>query len=334
MTKSRNLLSRVPSRRKFLQLIAAAAAVPLVSVRSWGQTYPTRPITLVAFTPPGAIPDVMARLIGDGLSRRLGQPVIVENRPGAGGTIALQAVARAPADGHTLLVSSSAHTIAASLYPNVPVTITRDTAPVATIDRDAFLLVVNPSFSAKSLDDFLAYAKANPGKVNLASNGTGNLTHLAGELFRTTAGIQTQHIPYRGSPAAISALMGNDVQALFDTVGALLPVVQSGKLKALAVTSAQRRPALPDVPAISETFPGFEVIGWVGISAPAGTPAEILQRLNKETNATLADPTVKARFADLGTDQFVSTQAEFAKFIIEDADKWAKVVKSAGLKVE
>jgi tripartite-type tricarboxylate transporter receptor subunit TctC len=334
MTKSRNLLSKVRSRRKFLQLTSAAAAVHLVSVKSWGQTYPTRPITLVAFTPPGAMPDVIARLIGDGLSRRLGQPVIIENRPGAGGTIALQAVARAPADGQTLLVSSSAHTIAASLYPNVPVTITRDTAPVATIDHDDFLLVVNPSFSAKSLADFLAYAKANPNKVNLASNGTGNLTHLAGELFRVTAGIQTQHVPYRGSPAAISALMGNDVQALFDTVGVLFPQVQSGKLRALAVTSAQRRPALPDVPTISETFPGFEVIGWLGISAPAGTPAEILQRLNKETNATLADPAVKARFADLGTDQFVSTQAEFAKFLVEDADKWAKVVKSLGLKVE
>jgi tripartite-type tricarboxylate transporter receptor subunit TctC len=334
MTKSRSLLSKLPSRRKFLQLTAAAATIPVVSVESWAQSYPTRPITLVAFTPPGALPDVMARLVADGLSRRLGQPVIVENRPGAGGTIALQAVARAPADGHTLLVSSSAHTVAASLYPNVPVTITRDTAPVATIDRDAFMLVVNPSFSAKSLADFVAYAKANPGKVDLASNGTGNLTHLAGELFRTTAGIQTQHVPYRGSPAAIAALMGNDVHALFDTVGAVLPQVQSGKLRALAVTSAQRRPTLPDIPAISETFPGFEVIGWVGISAPLGTPVEIIQRLNKETNATLADPAVKARFADLATDQFVSTQAEFAKFIVEDADKWAKVVKAAGLKVE
>jgi tripartite-type tricarboxylate transporter receptor subunit TctC len=276
----------------------------------------------------------MARLIAEGLSRRLGQAVIVENRPGAGGTIALQAVAKAPADGQTLLLSSSAHTVAVSLYPNVPATITRDTAPVATINHDAFLLVVHPSFAAKSLAEFIAYGKANPGKINFASNGTGNLTHLTGELFRMAAGLEMQHVPYRGSPAAISALMAKDVQALFDTVGVILPLVQSGEFRALAVTSAQRQPVLPDVPSVSETFPGFEVIGWIGLNAPAQTPVEILDRLNKETNATLAEPAVKARFADLGTEQFVSTRAEFGKFLVEDADRWAKVVKSASLRVE
>jgi tripartite-type tricarboxylate transporter receptor subunit TctC len=321
-------------RREFIQLTAAAVAIPAVSVRSWAQTYPTRPIMLIVFTPPGSAPDVIARLIADTLSQRLGQPVIVENRPGAGGTIALQAVAKAPADGQTLLLSSSAHTVAASLYPNVPVTITHDTAPIATINHDAFLLVVHASFPAKTLAEFIAYAKANPGKVNFASNGTGNLTHLAGELFRETADLPMQHVPYRGSPAAISALMGKDVQTLFDTVSVLLPQVQSGEFRALAITSAQRRPILPDVPAVSETYPGFEVIGWIGLSAPVGTPDEILDRLNKETNAALADPAIKARFAELGTDQYVSTRADFGRFLAQDADKWAHVVKSAGLKVD
>jgi tripartite-type tricarboxylate transporter receptor subunit TctC len=264
----------------------------------------------------------------------LGQPVIVENRPGAGGTLAMQAVARAPADGHTLLLASSAHTVAVSLYPNVPVSITRDIAPVATLNRDAFVLLVNPSFSARSLADFIAYAKANPGKVNLASNGAGNLTHLAGELFRTTAGLDMLHVPYRGSPAAFAGLMAGEVHALFDTVGASLPLVQSGKLRALGVTTAERRSSLPDVPPIAESLPGYEVVGWLGIGAPQGTPAEIVQRLNREINAVLGEPTIKTRIADLGSDLFVSAPGDFRKFVAEDADKWSKVVKGAGLKIE
>jgi tripartite-type tricarboxylate transporter receptor subunit TctC len=334
MTKTLTPFAR-PTRRKLVQLSAGAAALPFVSSKAWAQAYPSRTITLVVFTPAGAIPDIIGRLIGEGLSQRLGQPVIIENRPGAGGLLAMQAVARAPADGYTLLLLASPHTIAVSLYPDNPVTISRDVAPVASLNRDAFVLLVNPSFPAKTIAEFIAYAKANPGKVNLASNGTGNLTHLTGELFRMTAGIETQHVPYRGTPAAFTALMGGEVQALFDTSGASLPLIQSGRLRALGVTTAQRRPALPDVPPIGETLPGFDVIGWLGVSAPRDTPAEIVQRLNREINAVLADPMIKTRMTDLGSDQFVSSSpAEFAKFLTEDANKWGNVVKASGLKMK
>ena len=334
MTRSFAPISKTLARRKFIQLSVAAAAIPFVWGKALAQGYPTRAITLVVFTPAGAIPDIIARLIGDALSQRLGQPVIIENRPGAGGNIAMQAVVRAPADGHTLLLAAAVHTVAASLYASVPVTITRDIAPVAGLNRDAFVLLVNPSFPANSVAEFIAYAKANPGKINLASNGTGNLPHLAGELFRMAAGINTQHVPYRGTPAALAALMAGDVHALFDTVGASLELVRSGKLRALGVTSVERRPALPDVPAIGETVQGYRVDGWIGIGAPRGTPAEIVQRLNRDINAVLGDPTIKARMADLGSDPFVSSPDDFGRFIIEDADKWAKVVKASGLKVE
>ena len=227
MTKILTPFAKTLPRRKFIQL-SAAAAMPLVSSSTWAQGYPARTITLVVFTPAGAIPDIIGRLIGDGLAQRLGQPVIIENRPGAGGLLAMQAVARAPADGYTLLLLASPHTIAVSLYPDNPVTIARDVAPVASLNRDAFVLLVNPSFPAKTVAEFIAYAKANPGKVNLASNGTGNLTHLTGELFRMTASIETQHVPYRGTPAAFTGLMGGEVQAVFDTSGASLPLISVG----------------------------------------------------------------------------------------------------------
>jgi tripartite-type tricarboxylate transporter receptor subunit TctC len=334
MTKKFAPTSKALARREFIRLGVGAAAIPLMARRAWAQGYPTRAISLVVFTPAGAIPDIIARLIGEALSQRLRQPVIIENRPGAGGGLAMQAVARAPADGHTLLLAASVHTVGASLYPNHPVTITRDIAPVAGLNRDIFVLLVNPSFSANSLAEFIAYAKANPGKINLASNGTGNLTHLAGELFRTAAGINTVHVPYRGTPAAFAALMGGEVHALFDTAGASLPLIQSGKLRALGVSSAERRRALPDVPAIAETLQGYHVEGWLGVGAPRGMPAEIVQRLNQEINAVLGDPAIKARMTDLGSDPFVITADDFGKFIADDADKWAKVVKASGLKMD
>jgi tripartite-type tricarboxylate transporter receptor subunit TctC len=328
-------VTRTFTRRNFMQLSAGAAAIPVVCGSARAQGYPTRTITLVVFTPAGAIPDIIGRLIGEGLSQRLGQPVIIENRPGAGGLLAMQSVARAPADGYTLLMLASVHTVAVSLYPDNPVTISRDVAPIASLNRDAFVLLVNPSSPTKTLAEFIAYAKANPGKVNLASNGTGNIPHLAGELFRMTAGIDTQHVPYRGTPAAFAALMGGEVHALFDTAGASLPLVQSGKLRALGVTSAQRRASMPDVPPISETLPGYEVIGWLGVGAPRDTPADIVQRLNREINAVLADATIKTRMTEFGSDQFVSSSpGEFAKFLVDDADKWGKVVKASGLKVK
>jgi len=321
-------------RRKFIQLGASAAALPVLSGHAWAQAYPSRPISLVVFLPAGAIPDLIARLIGDALSQRLGQPIIIENRPGAGGNIALQTVARAQPDGHTLLLLASPHAINVTLYPNNPVSLAKDIIPVASLNRDTFALLVNPSVPAKTVAEFIAYAKANPGKINLSSNGTGNLTHLAGELFKTAAGIDTLHVPYRGSPAALAALTAGDVQALFDTVGTSFPLVQAGKIRALGVSSTERVRMLPDVQTIAETVPGYTVTGWLGIGAPKGTPAEIVQRLNREISAVLNEPGIKSKMAELNSDPFVSTPAEFAKFTAEDADKWGKVVKASGVKVE
>lgn len=321
-------------RRKFIQLGASAAALPVLSGHAWAQAYPSRPINLVVFLPAGAIPDLIARLIGDALSQRLGQPIIIENRPGAGGNIALQTVARAQPDGHTLLLLASPHAINVTLYPNNPVSLAKDIVPVASLNRDTFALLVNPSVPAKTVSEFIAYAKANPGKINLSSNGTGNLTHLAGELFKTAAGIDTLHVPYRGSPAALAALTAGDVQALFDTVGTSFPLVQAGKIRALGVSSTQRVRMLPDVQTIAETVPGYTVTGWLGIGAPKGTPAEIVERLNREIGAVLNEPAIKSKMAEFNSDPFVSTPAEFAKFTAEDAEKWGKVVKASGVKVE
>jgi tripartite-type tricarboxylate transporter receptor subunit TctC len=321
-------------RRKFLHLAAGATALPAVSRMARAQGYPTRPVTLIVFVPAGAIPDIIARLIGQSLSQRLGQSVVIDNRPGGGGNVALQAVARAPADGHTLLLVASPHAINVTLYEKSTVTVTRDIVPVASINGDAFVLLVNPSFPATSVAEFIAYAKANPGKINMASNGTGNLTHLAGELFRMTAGIDVVHVPYRGTPAAFAGLMGGDTHALFDTVGASLPLIQSGKLRALGVTAAARLRVTPDVPPIGDVVPGYAVTGWLGIGAPKGTPADIVERLNRDINAALADPAVKARMADLGSDPLPGSAADFARLIGEETEKWAKVVKFAGLKAD
>ena len=321
-------------RRKFIQLGASAAALPVLSGHAWAQAYPSRPINLVVFLPAGAIPDLIARIIGDALSQRLGQPIIIENRPGAGGSIALQAVARAQPDGHTLLLLASPHAVNVTLYPNNPVSLTKDIVPVASLNRDTFVLLVNPSMPAKNVAEFIAHAKANPGKINLSSNGTGNLTHLAGELFKTAAGIDTLHVPYRGSPAALAALTAGDVQALFDTVGTSFPLIQAGKIRALGVSSTERVRMLPNVQTIAETVPGYNVGGWLGIGAPKDTPAEIVQRLNREIGTVLNEPAIKAKMLELNSDPFVSTQAEFAKFTAEDAEKWGKVVKATGVKVE
>jgi len=321
-------------RRKFIQLSVGATALPAISSKGWAQSYPSRPISLVVFLPAGAIPDIIGRLIGDALSRRLGQPIIIDNRPGAGGNIALQAVARAPADGHTLLLLASPHAVNVSVYPNNPVNLIKDIVPVASLNRDTFALLVHPSMPANTVAEFIAYAKANPGKINQSSNGTGNLTHLAGELFKTAAGIDTQHVPYRGSPAALAALTAGDVQAGFDTVGTSFPLIQAGKIRALGVSSTARVPMLPNIPTIAETVPGYTVTGWLGIGAPKDTPAEIVQRLNREISAVLNDPAIRSKMADFNSDPFVSTTAEFTKFTAEDVDKWAKVVKAAGIKVE
>jgi len=321
-------------RRRFIQLAACAASLSVLPGQMWAQAYPSRPITLIVFVPAGAIPDVVARLIAESLSQRLGQPIIVENRFGAGGNLALQSVARAAADGHTLLLLASPHAVNVSLYPDSPVNAVKDIVPVASLNRDTFVLTVNPSVPAKTIPEFIAYAKANPGKINLSSNGTGNLPHLAGEMFKAQAGVDIVHVPYRGSPAALAAVTSGDVQALFDTVGASLSLIQAGKIRAIGVSSAAPVPMLPNVQPIADTLPGYSVTGWLGIGAPKGTPAEIVQRLNREINAVLSDPTIKSKLVEFGSEPFVSTPGEFDKLIADEVDKWGKVVKATGLKIQ
>jgi tripartite-type tricarboxylate transporter receptor subunit TctC len=321
-------------RRKFLHLAAGAATLPAVSVVAGAQTYPSRPISLIVFVPAGGTPDIIARLIGQSMSQRLGQSVVIDNRPGAGGNLALQAVARAPADGYMLLLVATPHAVNVTLYEKSTVTITRDIIPVARINQDSFVLLVNPSFPAKTVREFIDYAKANPGKINLASAGTGNLTHLCGELFRMMTEIDVVHVPYRGTPAAHSALLAGDVQAFFDAVGSSMAHIQAGSLRALGVTATARLKVLPDIPLIGDVVPGYAVTGWLGVGAPTGTSPEIIERLNREVNAALADPAVRARLAELGSEPLPGSPGEFAKLVAEETEKWSKVVKFAGLKAE
>jgi tripartite-type tricarboxylate transporter receptor subunit TctC len=315
-------------------MTAGSAALPFLSRTARAQTYPTRPVTLVVFVPPGGTPDIIGRRIGQPLSEQLGQSIIIDNRPGVGGNLALQAVARAPADGYTLLQVATPHAVNVTLYEKITVSVTRDIVPIASTNRDSFVLMVNPSFPAKSVSEFIAYAKANPGKINLASTGTGNLTHLCGELLRMMSGIDVVHVPYRGTPAAQSALMAGDVQAMFDAVGSSVPLIQSGALRAVGVSATAPLRVLPDVPPIADVVPGYTVTGWLGVGAPKGTPSEVIERLNREIATALANPAVKARMAELGSQIFTSSPAEFGKLISEDTEKWAKVVKFAGIKAD
>ena len=321
-------------RRRFLHLAIGSTALPMVSLIAGAQTYPSRPMSLIVFVPAGGTPDIIARLIGQSMSRQLGQPVVIDNRPGGGGNLALAAVARAPADGYTLLLVATPHAINVTLYEKNTVTVTRDIVPVASINQDSFVLLVNPSFPAKGVAEFISYAKANPGKINMASSGTGNLTHLCGELFRMMTGIDVVHVPYRGTPAAHSALMAGDVQAFFDAVGSSVPHIQSGSLRALGVTGTERVSVLPDIPLIGDVVPGYVVTGWLGVGVPKGTAADIVERLNQEINAALADPVVKARMADIGSEPLPGSTAEFANLVARETEKWSKVVKFAGLKAE
>jgi len=322
-------------RRTFLRMAAGTLALPAAAARiARAQTYPSRPVTLVVFVPPGGAPDIIARLVGQALTRQLGQSFIIDNRPGAGGNLALQAVARAPADGYTLLQVASPHAVNVTLYEKTPVTVTRDIVPIASTNNDSFVLEVNPSFPAKTVAEFIAYAKANPGKINLASSGTGNLTHLCIELFRMMTGIDIVHVPFRGTPAAQAGIMAGDVHGMFDAVGGSLPLIQAGSLRALGVTATTRLRVLPDTPLIGDTVPGYTVTGFLGFGAPKDTPAEIINLLNREVNAALADPAVKTRMAELGSDIFTGSPADFGKLVTEETDKWAKVVKFAGIKAD
>jgi tripartite-type tricarboxylate transporter receptor subunit TctC len=319
-------------RRRFLHMAAGAAAVPGASRIAMAETYPSRPVRVIVGQPAGYGPDIIARLIGQSLSQRLGQQFVIENRPGAGGTVGTEVVVRAPPDGYTLLWVIASYAFDAALYPNLNFNFIRDIVPVAPAARALFVMVVNPSVPAKTVPEFIAYAKANPGKVNFASAGIGTLNHVAGELFNMMAGVDLVHVPYRSNYT--SDLLGGQVQVAFGPILQSIGYIRADKLRALAVTTATRQATLPDIPTLGEFLPSYEASGWQGIGAPKDTPAEIIDRLNKEINAIVTDPQVRARFADIGVDPMSMTPAEFGKFIAEEAEKWGKVIKFANIKPE
>jgi tripartite-type tricarboxylate transporter receptor subunit TctC len=319
-------------RRQFLHLAAGTAAFPAVSRSAAAQTYPSRPVHVIDTTPAGGSPDIIARLMGQRLSEQLGQPFIVENRTGAAGNIGTEYVVRAAADGYTLLLAISGDAINATLYRNLNFNFIRDTTPVASVAAIPLVMEVNPSFPAKSVPEFIAYAKANPGKLNMASGGIGSVQHVAGELFKMMAGVNMVHVPYRGEGLALPDLIGGQVQVMFGVMPASLGYINAGKLRPLAVTAATRQAALPDVPTVSEFLPGYEASGWYGIVAPKATPAAIVNRLNTEINAALADPKTKVRLTDLGCRIFAGSPADFGKFIADETEKWAKVIQFADIK--
>jgi tripartite-type tricarboxylate transporter receptor subunit TctC len=322
------------SRRRILQLAAATGALAAWPQRGRAQTYPSRPITLVVFVPAGGAPDIVARVVTQALSQRLRQPIVIENRPGGGGNLALQAVARAPADGHTLLLVATPHAVNVTLYQRQSVNVLNDIVPVASINDDSFAMVVPLSSPARTVAEFIAHAKANPGKLNMGSSGSGNLSHLAGELFKMMTGIDVVHVPYRGMPAANTALMTGEAHVLFNALASIIPLIREGKVRPLAVTAAKRVKFLTAVPAVAETVPGYAVTGSLGIGVPKGTPSEIVAKLNREVNATLADAEVLQKLDNMGSEPFTGTPEDFGKFVRAETEKWAKVVKFAGLKVE
>ena len=319
-------------RRNFLHLAAGAAALPAVSRIARAQTYPSRPVRIVVGFPPGGGADITARLIGQWLSERLGQPFVVENRPGAGGNISTEAVVRAPADGYTLLLVTSPNAISATLYDNLHFNFIRDIAPVAGLTRDPNVLEVSLLVPAKTVPEFIAYAKANPGKINYASTGIGTPQHVAGELFKVMAGVNLVHVPYRGAAPALTDLIAGQVQVMFDVATSSIGQIKAGKVRALAVTGAARSEALPDLPTLSDFVPGYEASNFRGVGAPRNTPAEIVDKLYKEISAGLADPKVKTRIADLAAVPLPMTPIEFGKLIAEETEKWGKVIKFAGIK--
>jgi tripartite-type tricarboxylate transporter receptor subunit TctC len=321
-------------RRRFLHLAAGAAALPAVSRITWAQTYPTRPVRIIAATAPGGGPDILARLMGQRLSERLGQPFVIENRPGAGTNIGTEAVVRAPPDGYTFLLVSTSNAINAALYDKLNFNFLRDIAPVAGIIRQPLVMVVNPSVPAKTVHEFTAYAKANPGKINFGSPGIGTPGHVAGELFKMMAGVDLVHVPYRGGGPVMTDLLGGQVQVLFGSTSLTVEPIRAGKLRPLAMTTATRWEGLPDIPTVNDFVSGYEASAVAGLGAPRNTPAEIIDKLNKEINAGLADPRLRARLADLGGTVLAGSPADFGKLIADEIEKWANVIKSAGIKAE
>jgi tripartite-type tricarboxylate transporter receptor subunit TctC len=319
-------------RRNFLHLAAGAAALPAVSRIAWAQTYPARPVHLIVPIAPAGASDITARLIGQWLSERLGQQFVIDNRPGGGGNIGTEAVVRAPADGYTLLLVGSFNATNAALYDKLNFNFIRDITAVAGIVRVPSVMVVHPSVPARSVPELIAYAKANPGRINMASAGIGSSPHVAGELFKMMAGIDMVHVPYRGGGPAITDLIAGQVQVYFASTPSSIEYIKAGRLRALAVTTAARSEALPDIPTVAEFVPGYEASYWTGIGAPKATPAAIVEKLNKEINAGLADPNMKARVADLGGDVLALSPTDFGKLIVDETEKWAKVIRAANIK--
>ena len=319
-------------RRQFLHLAAGAAALPALSRMSWAQTYPSRPVRwIVGFTPAGGN-DIIARLIGQWLTDRLGQPFVIENRPGAGTNIAAEIVINSPPDGYTLFLTNFSNAVNAALYEKLSFDFMRDMAPVVGISRAPVILAVHPSVPANTVPEFIAYAKANPGKLNMGSAGIGSTGHLAGELLQMMTGIKLVHVPYRGNAPALTDLIAGQVQLVFPSSASSIEYVRTGKVRGLAVTGSTRLDALPDLPTVADSVPGYEASSLYGIGAPRNTPAEVIDRLNKEVNAALADPKLKARLADLGGTPFGGSSAEFGKLMADETEKWGKVVKFAGIK--
>ncbi len=321
-------------RRQFLQFGAATIAAGTGSRVSWAQAYPTRPVRIVAGFPAGGSVDFHARLIGQLLSERLGQQFIVENRPGAGGTLGTETVVRAAPDGYTLLLTAIPDAINATLYDKLNFNFVRDIATVAGIIRGPQILVVHPAFAPRTVSEFIATIKVNPGKFNMASPGIGTPGHLAGELFKIIAGLHMQHVPYRGEGPALTDLVGGQVQAMFTSAAPSIELIRTGKLRAIAVTTAMRLAALPDVPTIGESIPGYEMSTWAGVGAPRGTPTEVIDKLNRAINAGLGSSAIQEKYADLGYTTFISSPADFGRFVAEDTEKWAKVIRAANIKPE
>ena len=321
-------------RRQFLHLAAGALALPAVSRVTWAETYPSQPVRVIVGFAAGGPNDILARLIGQWLAKRLGQPFVIENRLGAGSNIATEAVVRAQPDGYTLLLVGSPNAINATLYDRLNFDFIRDIAPVASVMRGALVLVTHPSVPAKTLPEFIVYARANPGKLSYGSGGVGGITHITAELFKMMAGVEMVHVPYRGVAPALTDLLGGRVQALFANPAQSIPYIGAGRLRALAITTATRSEALPDIPTVGEFVPGYEASSIFGFGAPKDTPAEIIDKLNKAINAGLADPEIKARVADLDGMVLVGSPADFGKLIAEETDKWGKVIHAANIKAE
>jgi tripartite-type tricarboxylate transporter receptor subunit TctC len=319
-------------RRHFLRLAGAAVAAPALLRDAGAQSYPARPVRVIVGFAAGSAADITTRLMADWLTARLGQQFFIDNRPGAGSNLAIEALVKAPADGYTLAVPNVGNAIGATLYEKLNFDINRDIAPVAGIVRGASVMEVNPSFPARTVSEFIGYAKSNPGKLNIASGGVGTVQHVVGEMFKMLAGVNMVHVPYRGTAAALTDLFGGQVHVIFDNLASSIEHIRAGKLRPLAVTTATRSPVLPDVPRVADAVPGFEASTWSGIGAPKGTPAEIIEKLNKEINAILDDPKTSARLADLGATALTGTPADFGKLIADETAKWAKVVKFSGAK--